>query len=115
MPSSDERTTNDRPQDRAPWDDAEKPASDSTEQVEEVEETSTLDAPSSPEPSWRPEAPAWDRPTPRSESMPSGMGGPMDEAMTRPATTRTRRSTAARKAATAATAKAATRKRTVAS
>ena len=54
MPSSDERTTNDRPQDGMPWNDAEEPASDSTEQTQDVEETSTPDVPSTPEPSWRP-------------------------------------------------------------
>ena len=80
MPSSDERTTNDWSQDRS-WNDAEESAPMSTEQAgteqaNEVQEKEkgTLDAPSTPEPSWRPETPAWDRPTPRSETMPTGSG-----------------------------------------
>ena len=102
MPSSDERTTREWP-----WKDAEEPASESTEQAKEVEEGSSLDAPSSPEPSWQPEMPAWDRPTPRSERTAMPLGGSMDGAATEQQTTRPRRSTAARKAST-------TRKRTTA-
>jgi hypothetical protein len=99
MPSADERTTRDWP-----WNDAEEPASESAEEAKEVEEGSSLDAPSSPEPSWQPEMPAWDRPTPRSERTAMPLGGSMDGAQQ---TTRPRRSTAARKAST-------TRKRTTA-
>lgn len=95
MPSSDERTTREWP-----WKDAEEPASESTEQAKEVEEGGSLDAPSGPEPSWQPEMPAWDRPTPRSERTAMPLGGSMDGTATDQKTTRTRRSTAARKAST---------------
>ena len=66
------------------------PGSDSTESEtggsdpsREAEEHG-LDASDAPEPSWRPETPAWDRPVPRSKSTPSGVGGPMDTATPTP-------------------------------
>ena len=49
----------------------------------EAEERS-LDASGAPEPSWRPETPAWDRPVPRSKTTTSGVGGPMDPATPTP-------------------------------
>ena len=110
MPSPDERTT----WDPSSGNDAEEPVSDGSEQRKAAEERGALDAPSAPEPSWQPETPAWDRPTPRSETTAMPLGGPMDGAATDPATTRLRRSTTARKAATAASTKAATRKRSAA-
>src|ERR671918_1580893 len=44
-------------------------------------EPDTLDEPAAPEPSWRPEAPAWDRPVPRSKPATMPVGGPMDTTM----------------------------------
>ena len=66
------------------------PGNDSTESEtegsdprREAEERS-LDGSAAPEPSWRPETPAWDRPVPRSKTTTTGMGGPMDPATPTP-------------------------------
>jgi hypothetical protein len=95
MPSSDERTTGD--QDRPQWNDAEESTADSSEQTREREERSGFGAPSTPQPSWQPETPAWDRPTPRSESTAMPLGGPIEGAATTPSTKTAARKTTTRK------------------
>ena len=62
------------------------------ETADEPGERDTLDAPSGPEPSWRPETPAWDRPVPRSKTTTVPVGGPRGAEIAPAPTTRSRRS-----------------------
>ena len=67
---------------RPAWAPSERP--EDTGPSREAEERG-LDTSGAPEPSWRPETPAWDRPQPGSRTTTSGVGGPLDTATPTPA------------------------------